>query len=87
MIGQREDVPAARLERDLGYPTEILRGANDDRRLGIADKIFDFINPVRGIERQVDLAGAQGREIQQQRFRRFLDLHCDARILRQAKAE
>ena len=78
---QREHVLRARLERDLRHPAEILRRADHHRRLGVADEVFEFGRLVGGIQRQVDIAGAQRRQIEEQRFRRFFDLHRDARIL------
>src|SRR5262249_29875694 len=42
------------------------------------EEIFELGECVGGVERQIDRARAQCREVEDQRLRRFLDLHRDA---------
>ena len=66
------------LGRDLGKTRLFRRIAHNERRLGVANEIIEFGERVGGVERQIDRAGAQRREIKQQVFRRLFDLHRDA---------
>ena len=47
-------------------------------RLGVAEEVRELALLIAGVERQVDEAGAQAREIERERFPAFLDLHGDA---------
>ena len=76
-------MPRAGLEGDLRHPAEIPARAHHDAGLGVADEIFDLGGLVGGIQRQVDVAGAQHREVEQQRLDRLLGLHRHARARRQ----
>ncbi len=77
VVAEGEDPGRSRGEGELGGPDEILRRADEDGRFGIADEIGDLVALVGGVERQVDMAGAQHREVEQQRLDRLLDLHRD----------
>ncbi len=79
IVVEGEDMAGTGLERDLADPAEVAAGADHHRRLGIADEIFDFRALVGGVQRQEDIAGAQGRQVQQHRLDRFFHLHGDAR--------
>ena len=53
-------------------------GSQTTSRLGVADEIVELGQRIGGVERQEDRAGPQHGEIEQQIFRRLLDLHRDA---------
>ena len=60
-------------------PADVAARTHDERRLGIADEVLDLAALVGGIERQVDEAGAQHRQVQHQGLDRLLGLHGDSR--------
>ena len=64
VVVEREDVARAGREGELGRPDEVRRPADDDRGLGVADEVADLVALVGGVERQVDVAGAQHREVE-----------------------
>ena len=72
VVVQREDVRHALLEGELADPREVPAGADHHRRLGVAQKIVQLGRLVGGVQRQVDEAGAQGRQVQHQRLDRLL---------------
>ena len=72
------DVRAAGREREPADPAEGCGRAHHHRRLGVADEVGHLVTLVGGVERQVDVAGPQHRQVEHQRFDRFFDLHRDA---------
>ncbi len=86
IVVQRENMLGSAFERDLRHPAKIERRAYDHGWFGIGNEILDFRCTVCRIERQVHIAGANGRQIQHQCLRRLVDLNRDARILRQSQA-
>ena len=76
---KREDMRRAGAERDLRGARKVLGAADENARLGIADEIFDLCRLVGAVERQVDIARPQHRQVQQQGFDRLVGLHCHPR--------
>ena len=68
-----------RLAGDLSDPVDVPARTHDERRLGIADEVLHLAALVGGVERQVDQAGAQHRQVQHQGLDRLLGLHGDSR--------
>ena len=84
MHAQRLDMRDARVR---GHGRELVAAggiADEDARLRVAEEILDLRRRVGRVERKEDRARAQAREIQQNRVRRFLDLHGDAIARRHA---
>ncbi len=52
--------------------------AHHQRRFGVGDEIFQFVQRVGGVERQIDRAGAHRGEIQHEARHRFFGLRGDA---------
>ena len=52
--------------------------AHHQRRLGVGDEIFEFVQRIGGVERQIHRAGAHGGEIEHQRRHRFFGLRRNA---------
>ncbi len=77
IVAQGEDVRRPGGERELRRPGEILGRADEDGRLGVAEEVADLVALVGGVERQVDVAGAQHRQVEEQRLDRLVDLHRD----------
>ncbi|GAB3543202.1 hypothetical protein GCM10027343_16260 [Noviherbaspirillum agri] len=86
VVVKGEDMAGAAGKCDLRYPAKVLRRTHDDRRLGVVDEILDLRSAIGGVEREVDKARTNRREVKQQRFRRFFHLHGDARILGQTES-
>ena len=74
---QRLDL-GADLCRDRADAIRLRGVAHHQRRLGVADEVFQFVQRVGGVERQIDRAGANRGEIEHQRRHRFLGLRCNA---------
>ena len=85
IVAEREDDARAGAEGELGGPGEILRRADEHRRLGIAEEVADLVALVGGVERQVHEAGAQHGEVEEQRLDRLLGLHGDPARRRQVE--
>ena len=68
---------------DARHPVEVPRRADDDAGLGIADEVLDLAGLVGVVQRQVDMARAQHRQVEHQRLDRLLGLHGDARAFGQ----
>ena len=85
VVAEREHVAHAVARRDRRDPRLVGRAAHHERGRRVVDEVVDLRLAVRGVQRQVHVAGAQGREVQQQRLGRLLDLHRDARARRQAQ--
>ena len=77
-------VPA--LNASLLTQPKLLAWAHHHRRLGVADEVVDLGRLVGGVQRQVDMAGAQHGQVQHQRFDDSFGLHRDARRRRAARA-
>ena len=77
IVAEGEDEGRSGGERELGRPDEVLRRADEDGGLGVADEVADLVALVGGVERQVDVAGAQHGQVEEQRLDRLLDLHRD----------
>ncbi|MNI31128.1 hypothetical protein D3C73_850010 [compost metagenome] len=82
---QRVDVRAAGLVGGALHPVLVLAGADHDGRLGIAQEVLDLGFAIGRVQRQVHQAGAQGGQVQQQRFRRLFYLHRHARPVGQVQ--
>ena len=85
IVAEGEDEGRPGGEGELGRPDEILRRADEDGGLGVADEVADLVALVGGVERQVDVAGAQHGQVEEQRLDRFLDLHRDPARRRQVE--
>ena len=64
-----------RAARDLRHAVPGGRGADHQGGLGVPDEIVELGQGVGGVEGQIDRAGPQGRQIEQDRGGRLLDLH------------
>jgi hypothetical protein len=84
MLAQRQHMAHLVLAGDRLDPGMRRRAAHHQPRLGVADEIVEFRRLVGGVQRQVHIAGPQRRQIQQQGFGRFFDLHGHPRAGRQA---
>jgi hypothetical protein len=85
IVVQREHMACARLGSRRAHPGQILVAAYNDRGLGIPQEVIDFARLVSGVERKVDVAGAQGRQVQHQRFGGFFYLGGHAGTLGQVE--
>jgi hypothetical protein len=63
-------------------PLRLGRIAHHQRRLGVGDEVVQLVQRIRGVERQVDRARADGGEIEHEPLDRFLGLrrHAVARL-------
>ncbi len=75
-----------RLASDRADPVEVPARTDDERRLGIADEVLHLAALVGGVERQVDQARAQHRQVQHQGLDRLLGLRGDSRRPRAGRA-
>ena len=73
-LGVERDERRARLPRRRLQSLAPARVADEQRRLGVADEVFDLGRGVAGVERQEDAARADGGEIEDDGLDRFLDL-------------
>jgi hypothetical protein len=72
-------------EGELRQPGEVLGRADQHARLGVAEEIAQLVALVGGVERQVDMAGAQHRQVEEKRLDRLLGLDGDPRAGRQVE--
>ena len=70
--------PGADLGRDRADACGLRGIAHHQRRLGVGDEIFEFVERIGGVERQIDRAGAHRREIEHEARHRFFGLRGDA---------
>ena len=77
VASQRFD-PGANLRRDRTDALRLRRVAHHQRGLGVGDEIFQLVQRVGGIERQIHRAGAHRGEIEHQARHRFFGLGRDA---------
>ena len=75
---EREHKAHAGLEGQLGDPAEVPAGADEHGRLSIAEEISDLGWRIGCVQRQIDGARAQRREIQHHGLGRLFDLRGDA---------
>jgi hypothetical protein len=75
---ERQDRADLRLARARIERRAAFRPAHEHGRLGVTEEVRDLGGLIRGVERQVDEAAAQTREIQRERRGTLLDLRRDA---------
>jgi hypothetical protein len=86
VVAEREHVARAGGKGDLAERAEARRRAHQHRRLGVAEEVLDLGRLVGAVQRQVDMAGAQHRQVQDERLDALVDLHRDPARRRQLQA-
>ncbi len=68
VVVQREDMLRARLEGDLADPAKLRAATHHHSRFGVFNEVRHFGALVGGVERQKHIPGAQGGQVEHQRF-------------------
>ncbi len=75
LLPQRAADAGAQPRHQRRHRLAVLRPADNQPRFGIADEVLDLGQRIGGVERQEHRAGPQTGEVEDQGFRRFVDLH------------